>query len=339
MEAFVCLTQLLHNLGFTLNWGKVIPPTQCIVFLGVTIDTLNFTLSIPSDKLVALQSELKDWIHKTKVTKRELQQIIGKLNWAAKLLHATRPFLRRLIDLMCTLKRPSHHVRLTLSVKENLQWLLTASCVFNGTVAIVNEPPLPEFSFASDACETGGAAFFQSDWFYVGWELDFPQYCNVHINLKELFTVLLAVVRWGHLWKNRHITLYTDNQVTMYAINKGCIRNILGMHFIRELFCILAIYNIHISARHISGRDNIIPDALSRLHDEKFAFLAAELLLPFEHYVLFPWYNLTNHMSTKCAHFISQILCPIRRDIWILMFRDIDSRCLQSPRKPLTVHI
>ena len=225
MKAFVCLTQLLFRLGFTINWKKVIPPTQNIVFLGVLIDTINCTLTIPSDKLCALQEELKLWIGKTKATKHQLQQIIGKLNWAAKLLHATRPFLRRLIDLMCILKRPSHRIRLTKSVKDDLQWLLTASSVFNGTVAIVKKAPSPEFSFASDACGAGGAAFYRGEWFYVNWSIDFPQVESAHINLKELFTVVLAMKRWCNLWENKHITVYTDNQVTMYAINKGSVKN------------------------------------------------------------------------------------------------------------------
>ena len=145
LNAFVCLTQLLCRLGFTINWNKVIPPTQRIVFLGVLIDMIEGTLSIPNEKI---RSELRNWINRTKATKRQLRQIIGKLNWAAKLLRASTPFIRRLIDLMCTVNRPSHHVRLNKGVKKDLQWLLNACDMFNGTVVIVKKNhcrPNPRF--------------------------------------------------------------------------------------------------------------------------------------------------------------------------------------------------
>ena len=49
----------------------------------------------------------------------------------------------------------------------------------------------------SDACTTGGAAFYNGDWLYANWSIDYPEVQNAHINIKELFTVLLAFRRWG----------------------------------------------------------------------------------------------------------------------------------------------
>ena len=35
MEAYECLLELLQNLGFEISFRKVVPPTQCLTFLGV----------------------------------------------------------------------------------------------------------------------------------------------------------------------------------------------------------------------------------------------------------------------------------------------------------------
>ena len=53
--AFEALLSLLKNLGFRINWSKVVHPTQRLVFLGVLIDTVQCTLSLPEDKLEALK--------------------------------------------------------------------------------------------------------------------------------------------------------------------------------------------------------------------------------------------------------------------------------------------
>ena len=43
--AFEALLALLQNLGLKINWKKVVPPTQCLVFLGVLLDTAECSMS------------------------------------------------------------------------------------------------------------------------------------------------------------------------------------------------------------------------------------------------------------------------------------------------------
>ena len=39
------------------------------------------------------------------------------------------------------------------------------------------------------------------------------------------------------------------------------------MHYIRQLFWLSAIYNFRLIAKHIPGKNNVLADAVSRLHD------------------------------------------------------------------------
>ena len=49
--AFDILLNLLESLGFTVNWTKVVFPAQCLVFLGVEIDTFKYELPLSEDRV------------------------------------------------------------------------------------------------------------------------------------------------------------------------------------------------------------------------------------------------------------------------------------------------
>ena len=79
--------------------------------------------------------------------------------------------------------------------------------------------------------------------------------------------VVLSVIRWGHLWTNKSVVVFTDNMTTKCIINKGSSRNKILMTRLRELFWLSAIHNFDIKAKFISGRNNVIADSASRLHE------------------------------------------------------------------------
>ena len=58
------------------------------------------------------------------VTLKELQSLIGLLNFACTVVAPGRVFLRRLIDLTKGIQKPHHHIRLLKGAKsEILIWL------------------------------------------------------------------------------------------------------------------------------------------------------------------------------------------------------------------------
>ena len=202
------------------------------------------------------------------IRNKQLQQLIGRLNWGAKVIKGGRTFLRRLIDLMCSLKRRHHHIRLNTSAKADIQWWAQYIGIFNGTAHFIDEP-VPNGIFTTDACVHGGAGAFKADWFYTHWDSDFPEVTKLHINLKEIFSVYLASLRWAESWRNKHIVVYTDNTATMFMINKGSTRNSVAMSWLRQLFWLSATHNFQLTAKFIKGKDNVTSDFLSRLHQFK----------------------------------------------------------------------
>ena len=75
-EGYVTLLQLLQNLGFVINWDKVVPPTQQLVFLGIAIDSVSRCLSLPERKLAELRGEINLWMQKKKATKRNCSLLL-----------------------------------------------------------------------------------------------------------------------------------------------------------------------------------------------------------------------------------------------------------------------
>jgi hypothetical protein len=260
------LLSLIAKLGFEVSWEKVEGPSTSLSFLGVQIDWVTRKLSLPPKKLVAIKELVKLWLTKTKATKRELQQIVGKLNWCMRVVHGGRTFMRNLIDLISKLKKPHHHVRLSKGAINDLLWWAKGLEIFHGITGFNCDDPLPEYEFSTDACLIGGGAHFLNHWFYVNWESDLPEMVNSHINILELEVIHICAELWGSLWRGKHILVRSDNSATVAAINNGTVKNPLMLAIIQQLFWLSVRYDFKLSAAFIPGRLNILSDLISRFH-------------------------------------------------------------------------
>ena len=265
--AFQTLIDLLVRLGFEINWRKVTYPTQILTFLGVEINAVERTLSLPADKLDDLRTLLRETCGRKSVSKRELLSLLGKLNWAARVVRGGRTFMRRLIDLSKTLRRPNHRAKLSHAARADIEWWETFMKSFNGVSYFLVSEPISAGQINTDTCDDGGAGFFNGDWFYINWTLDDPSLRECHINEKELFSILHAVRRWGPTWANKRVHVFADSDSAVCAINKGTSPSPAFMPHIRELFWHSAANNFVLTAHHVKGSDNTLADALSRLTD------------------------------------------------------------------------
>ena len=102
-KALVTLIYLLRELGFYINWHKVVDPIQRITFLGIEICSISMSLRLPEDKLLSLREELALFLHRKFASKHHLQSLEGKLNCAAAVVYGGRVFLRRIINAFCML--------------------------------------------------------------------------------------------------------------------------------------------------------------------------------------------------------------------------------------------
>ncbi len=112
---------------------KTVTPTTELVFCGLTLTTFpELQIKVPQDKRDAAASLIKTFLVRRKVRVREIQSLVGKLNFLCQAVSVGRPFLRRLYDLVSKHKIKTHRVSLKIPVKKDLQLWLTFLDKYNG---------------------------------------------------------------------------------------------------------------------------------------------------------------------------------------------------------------
>ena len=260
-ETLNSLLVLLRFLGFSINYSKIEGPSQSLIFLGIIMDTVSMTLTLPPNKLEDLHNDLNQVYKSEKVSKRQLQRLAGKLNWATQCIYGGRFYLRRILDHIHKLRAPWHKIRVNKEVKKDLMWWLHYMSVFNGSVHMVDSRPAAPVSI--DACNKGAGAFFMGDWVYTRW--DETTAAKVHINSKEIMALEPAVARWGPCWANKKIFVHSDNKTAVAAINKGHCKDPIAMKALRHIFWYSVMWNFRLRAKYYPGNCNKLADAVSRL--------------------------------------------------------------------------
>ncbi len=118
---------------------KTVLPTTCTVIHGIEVDTVSMQARLPQDKIDKSISLLAAMAKKQKVKLRDLQSLIGTLNFAGKVIIPGRAFLRRLMDLTIGVSNPTHHVRLGSEARKDIQAWLQFMQNFNGKSLLLSD--------------------------------------------------------------------------------------------------------------------------------------------------------------------------------------------------------
>ncbi len=108
--------------GMPISPTKTEGPATKLVLLGIEIDSVSMTISLPPEKLSRLRAMIRDWESKRSCTKRELLSLIGYLQHACRVIRPGRSFLRRMIDLSAGVRALHHRVRLNAGFRSDLKW-------------------------------------------------------------------------------------------------------------------------------------------------------------------------------------------------------------------------
>lgn len=264
-QAMNILLKLLRKLGFGINYNKVEGPSQNLTFLGIVFDTVNMTLELPKEKIQELLSILKNVCQKRKISKKSLQSLAGKLNFATQCIYGGRFYLRKIYTAIAKLRFPWHRTRVTREMKADIQWWLDWMTVFNGLTPMVDQRPLtPVFI---DACDQACGAVYLNKFIYTPWNNWHGINLDLHINFKETLALEPAVTLWAPYFRNKKVQVHCDNQAAVGIINRGMSTNPTVMASLRRVFWLSAVYNFRLQAVYYPGSENILADAVSRLHE------------------------------------------------------------------------
>ncbi|KAM4771085.1 uncharacterized protein WCC33_002900 [Rhinophrynus dorsalis] len=216
-------------------------------------------------------------VAREKITLREMQGLLGLLNFASRVIPMGRIFSRRLERATVGVRCPLHKIRITRQLREDLKVWEAFLINFNG-VRLWREPPRPNMQlqlYTDAAGAVGFGAFFQGQWCAERWpEAWHSQGLTRNLTLLELFPIVVALELWYDGLANKEVVFWTDNMSVVYAINQlssGC-QYVLAL--LRRLVWRCMRHNIRFTARHVPGVDNRLADALSSEKWDVFFALA-----------------------------------------------------------------
>jgi len=267
---------LADTLGVPIKSEKTQRPTTCITIYGIEIDSKAMVARLPRDKIEKILLLLNEFKVKRKVTLRELQSLLGLLNFACSVIIPGRAFLRRLFDLIVGHTCPHYRITLNAEARADLRAWHEFIYKFNGKSCFLfkNWISSDSLKLYSDAAGVHGgyAAVFGSKWFAGIWP---PEMKDLNITVKELFPIVLAMEIWGHTLANHKVLFLTDNQAVEAIINKTTSKDKILMKLVRRLVLASLNFNVHFRAKHIAGKTNVVCDLLSR-----FSFQEAHHIAP-----------------------------------------------------------
>jgi len=267
-------TVLCQHLGIPLATDKTEGPTTVIKFLGLLIDTVRMQVRVPQEKITKTQVLLDNLISYRKVSLRCMQSIIGSLNFLCRAIRPGRVFIQRMVALTRGVRKPYYKLRITKGVKlDAIMWKHFLS-EFNGTAAFLSTAWCDNATlhFYTDASITlGYGAYFNGQWFRGKWP---KQTHNWSIAVCELFPIVLGIITWGELMKDKKLLIFCDNKAVTHILNKQSSKCPKIMTLMRILTLSCLRYNILLRSMFIFSFTNQAADALSRNQIKRFRQVA-----------------------------------------------------------------
>jgi hypothetical protein len=220
--------------------------------------------------------------NKRRATVRQVQSVIGKLNFAAQVLPGACPFTRKLIDLIRGVRKNNFFITIDAAARADAAWWCAYIGTWNGRMKwrsqdgpiVAHDASLEGFGFVMEysAGRTFPAALA------VGYGVS-GRWSECHaakvrssgdIQWAELFAIVYSLHCYGPHLRDSSITVITDNIADVAIINRQSTKCSGLLVLLRALYMVATANNIQLTAQHRSGVDNVTPDILSRISLHKF---------------------------------------------------------------------
>ena len=220
-------------------------------------------MEISTEKMLEIQQEINTWLFKSTARRREVESLIGKLQFLAKCIKAGRVFLSRLIQWIRGMDRSSMHT-IPEEARKDIAWWGRCAQAHNGVSLIwLHKEPELDKVITTDACLTGYGGTMGREYFRGR----FPKHLKgSSIALLEILAVMVALKIWGHRLKGTYFWIHVDNEAVASVLNTGACKDSKLQDVLRESALLAAQHQFVIKARHIAGVANRVPDWLSRWH-------------------------------------------------------------------------
>eukprot|EP00979_Chaetoceros_neogracilis_P013087 scaffold3660_cov246-Chaetoceros_neogracile.AAC.3 len=278
-----------------LTLHKMIAEGSCAekkIILGWLFNTRAFIVQLPRSKFIVWNSQIVQILEDGQVKKAELHELIGRLNHSACIMPLARHFLNRMRFLLSKMHNSYVFYTIKPTVRSDLELhlkiLAKAARGISINLLTFREPTR---GYWTDSCEIGLGGFNSNG---KAWRWQIPEELRnrAHINLLEFLAELIGV--WidiidDDLGDEECLLPMGDSSTAVGWIHRSripqpdqCSHAYEMKTKVARKFADLMIDNNHLLySQWFPGRDNIIPDMLSRdwhLSDDEIFKLFTHLL-------------------------------------------------------------
>ncbi|CAL4101932.1 unnamed protein product [Meganyctiphanes norvegica] len=258
------ILDLFQSLAIAVNVKKShLTPSQTVEYLGVIFHLDTLTLSLTSSKVQSISSLCNSLMHSSCQSRRELEHLIGVLNFASYLVPLGRLRLRPLVSWMNSNTSTSTRdlpVPLGAPFKSALRMWLDKDYLRSHVPTFV---PPPSLQLMTDASLTGWSGVLLPLSVSGYWP---PSCTGSPIHWLELMAVMLSLQHFVQQLQGNHVLVMSDNTITVSCLlHQGSYRSETMMSLTRDILEFCQLHFITLVPKHLSGNLNVFADQESRI--------------------------------------------------------------------------
>ena len=214
---FQTLLSIMAELGIPISEEKLFPPSEEVPCLGILINIITGTLSIPDDKLHQINQKCLSWGSKTKATKNNCSPLSARWFTFINALNR-RGYL--LTEFWRSLNWHQPKVILTHDFSKDIAWFNAFLLQFNGRIFFSKELQKPINNVFLDASLVGLGGVWNDKVYQCLVPIIDLNY-NVSIVHFEMINILLALRLWTSEFNSKCLHVYCDNSAVVSILNTG----------------------------------------------------------------------------------------------------------------------
>ena len=257
------LLGVFTSLGISVNFKKSnLNPSRVVEYLGVLFHLESGMLSLPTSKVTSIHKLCRAFMVKSRLSRRQLEHLVGTLNFASQFVPLGLLHLRPLVSWMNSHTSPASRdclVSLDPLFKSLLRvWvgmdLLTSS--------VPMSLPATSVTLMTDSSLYGWSGILLPHSTSGVWP---PSFSGMSINWLELMAIKYSLLEFVDLLRDRDVLLMSDNTTSVACIrHQGTYRSADLMNLTRDILEFCQHHSITLVLRHLSGNLNALADLHSR---------------------------------------------------------------------------
>ena len=123
---------LLQDIGVWESEHKACSPSSLMVVLSIMFNTIDMTISISPEQVDEIQAELDSWHNRAKMSCKQLESLIGKLQFTSQVIRVGCVSLAHLLDQLRGSPKWGY-IAVPVAIMQDIKWWQYVMPILNGT--------------------------------------------------------------------------------------------------------------------------------------------------------------------------------------------------------------